>query len=149
MFDTALVLFVLAGFLIVVALSQPVATWIKLPQSVVLAAIGIGIGALPTIAAQFGFPGQIDVAANLFAKLPVNSAIFIYVFLPLLVFEAGVATDVKRTIADAAPILVLAVVATLSLPPLRLGLRCGHLPRCLSSFASCLARSSPPLIRLP
>ena len=113
MFDTALVLFVLAGFLIVVAISQPVATWLKLPQSVVLAAIGIGIGALPAIAAQFGLPGQIDVAANLFAKLPVNSAIFIYVFLPLLVFEAGVATDVKRTIADAAPILVLAVVATL------------------------------------
>ena len=113
MFDTALVLFVLAGFLIVVAISQPVATWLKLPQSVVLAAIGIGIGALPAIAAQLGLPGQIDVAANLFAKLPVNSAIFIYVFLPLLVFEAGVATDVKRTIADAAPILVLAVVATL------------------------------------
>ena len=113
MFDTALVLFVLAGFLIVVAISQPVATWLKLPQSVVLAAIGIGIGALPAIAAQLGLPGQIDVAANLFAKLPVNSAIFIYVFLPLLVFEAGVATDVKRTIEDAAPILVLAVVATL------------------------------------
>ena len=113
MFDTALVLFVLAGFLIVVAISQPVATWLKLPQSVVLAAIGIGIGALPAIAAQWGLSGQIDVAANLFAKLPVNSAIFIYVFLPLLVFEAGVATDVKRTIEDAAPILVLAVVATL------------------------------------
>ena len=113
MFDTALVLFVLAGFLIVVAISQPVATWLKLPQSVVLAAVGIGIGALPAIAAQLGLPGQIDVAANLFAKLPVNSAIFIYVFLPLLVFEAGVATDVKRTIEDAAPILVLAVVATL------------------------------------
>jgi monovalent cation:H+ antiporter, CPA1 family len=113
MFDTALVLFVLAGFLIVVAISQPVATWLKLPQSVVLAAIGIGIGALPAIAAQLGLPGQIDVAANLFAKLPVNSAIFIYVFLPLLVFEAGVATDVKRTIEDAGPILVLAVVATL------------------------------------
>ena len=113
MFDTALVLFVLAGFLIVVAISQPVATWLKLPQSVVLAAIGIGIGALPAIAAQLGLSGQIDVAANLFAKLPVNSAIFIYVFLPLLVFEAGVATDVKRTIEDAAPILVLAVIATL------------------------------------
>jgi CPA1 family monovalent cation:H+ antiporter len=143
MFDTALVLFVLAGFLIVVAISQPVATWLKLPQSVVLAAIGIGIGALPAIAGQLGLPGQIDVAANLFAKLPVNSAIFIYVFLPLLVFEAGVATDVKRTIEDAAPIL------RPSLPPLRLGLRCGHLHRCLSSFVSCLARSSPPLIRLP
>ena len=113
MFDTALVLLVLAGLLIVVGASQPLAAWLKLPQSVVLAAIGIGIGALPAVTAQLGLPGPIDVAADLFTKLPVNSAIFIYVFLPLLVFEAGVATDVKRTIEDAAPILVLAVVATL------------------------------------
>jgi monovalent cation:H+ antiporter, CPA1 family len=113
MLDTALVLLVLAGLLIVVGTSQPLAAWLKLPQSVVLAAIGIGIGALPAITAQFGLPGPIDVAADLFTNLPVNSAVFIYVFLPLLVFEAGVATDVKRTIEDAAPILVLAVVATL------------------------------------
>jgi monovalent cation:H+ antiporter, CPA1 family len=113
MFDTALVLLVLAALLTVVGASQPLAVWLKLPQSVVLAAIGIGIGALPAITARFGLPGSIDVAADLFTKLPVNSAIFIYVFLPLLVFEAGVATDVKRTIEDAAPILVLAVVATL------------------------------------
>jgi len=35
------------------------------------------------------------------------------VFLPLLVFEAGVATDVRRVIEDAAPILLLAIIATL------------------------------------
>ena len=113
MFDTALVLLVLAGLLIVVGVSQPIAARLKLPQSVVLAAIGIGIGALPAISNLLGLPGPIDVAADLFAKLPINSAIFIYVFLPLLVFEAGVATDVKRTVEDAAPILILAVVATL------------------------------------
>jgi monovalent cation:H+ antiporter, CPA1 family len=113
MFDTALVLLVLAGLLIVVGVSQPIAARLKLPQSVVLAAIGIGIGALPAISDLLGLPGPIDVAADLFAKLPIDSAIFIYVFLPLLVFEAGVATDVKRTVEDAAPILILAVVATL------------------------------------
>jgi monovalent cation:H+ antiporter, CPA1 family len=113
MFDTALVLFVLAGFLIVVAISQPLAARLKLPQSVVLAAVGIGIGALPAFTAQSGLSGPMDAATDLFAKLPLNSVIFIYVFLPLLVFEAGVATEVKRTIEDAAPILVLAVVATL------------------------------------
>jgi monovalent cation:H+ antiporter, CPA1 family len=113
MFDTALVLLVLAGLLIVVGVSQPIAVRLNLPQSVVLAAIGIGIGALPIISNQFGLPGPIDVAADIFAKLPISSAFFIYVFLPLLVFEAGVATDVKRTVGDAAPILILAVVATL------------------------------------
>jgi monovalent cation:H+ antiporter, CPA1 family len=113
MFDTAQVLLLLAGLLIVVAVSQPLAARLKLPQSVVLAAFGIAIGVLPAITAQFGITGPVDAAADLFAKLPVNSAIFIYVFLPLLIFEAGVATEVRRTIEDAAPILVLAVVATL------------------------------------
>ncbi len=34
-------------------------------------------------------------------------------FLPLLVFQAGIATDVRQVIEDAAPILLLAIVATL------------------------------------
>ena len=115
MFDTVFVLLFLAGLLIVVGISQRLAARLKLPQSVVLAAIGIGIGALPAIGSQIGFPGPIDLGVpGVFDKQPHNSAIFIYVFLPLLVFEAGVATDVKRTVQDAAPILVLAVVATLT-----------------------------------
>jgi monovalent cation:H+ antiporter, CPA1 family len=113
MFDAALVLLVIAGLLIVVGLSQPVAACLRLPQSVVLAAIGIGIGGLPVLTAQLGVAGPLHIAADTFAELPLSSATFIYVFLPLLVFEAGIATDVKRTIQDAAPILVLAVVATL------------------------------------
>jgi CPA1 family monovalent cation:H+ antiporter len=68
MFDTALVLFVLAGFLIVVAISQPLAARLKLPQSVVLAAVGIGIGALPAFTAQSGLSGPMDAATDLFAK---------------------------------------------------------------------------------
>jgi monovalent cation:H+ antiporter, CPA1 family len=113
MFDATLVLLVIAGLLIVVGLSQPVAARLRLPRSVVLAAVGIGIGGLPVLTAQLGVVGPLNIAADIFAELPVNSATFIYVFLPLLVFEAGIATDVKRTIQDAAPILVLAVVATL------------------------------------
>ena len=114
MFDTVFVLLFFASLLIIVGISQRLAARLKLPQSVVLAAIGIGIGALPAIGSQIGFPGPIDLGVTgVFDRQPLNSAIFIYVFLPLLVFEAGVATDVKRTVQDAAPILVLAVVATL------------------------------------
>jgi CPA1 family monovalent cation:H+ antiporter len=57
-------------------------------------------------------PGT-DVLADAFAALPIDSTTFIYVFLPLLVFEAGLATDVRRVIEDAAAILLLAIVATL------------------------------------
>ncbi len=113
MLDTGLVLLVIAGLLLVVGLSQPLAARIGLPPSVLLAVAGIGIGAFPALSVEFGLSSSIDAAAGLFAHLPVSSVTFIYVFLPLLVFEAGIATDVRRTIDDAAAILLLAVVATI------------------------------------
>ncbi len=113
MIDTALVLLVMAGLLLVVGLSQPLAVRIGLPPPVLLAAAGMGIGAFPVLSVQLGLSGSVDTAAGSFANLPVSSVTFIYVFLPLLVFEAGIATDVRRTIEDAAAILVLAVLATI------------------------------------
>ena len=113
MLDTALVLVVIAGLLVVVGVSQPLAIRLRLPPSVLLAAIGVGIGAVPAVLDQLGLSRPIDAAAGLFAGLPVSSSTFIYVFLPLLIFEAGIATDVRRTVEDAAAILLLAVVATL------------------------------------
>jgi monovalent cation:H+ antiporter, CPA1 family len=113
MLDTALVLLAIAGLLVAVAISQPLAVRLRVPPSVLLAAIGLAIGTLPAVLSAFGISGPIDAAAGLFADLPISSVTFIYVFLPLLVFEAGVVTDVRRTIEDAAAILVLAVLATL------------------------------------
>jgi CPA1 family monovalent cation:H+ antiporter len=112
MLDTALVLVVIAGLLVVVGLSQPLAARLRLPSSVVLAAVGVGIGAFPALSPELGLRGPLGAAAGLVVELPVSSATFIYVFLPLLVFEAGIVTDVRRTIEDAAAILVLAIVAT-------------------------------------
>src|SRR5882672_1644573 len=113
MLDTALVLLVIAGLLVIVGLSQPLAIRLRLPPSVLLAAVGVGIGAFPVVSAQFGLSNSVDAAAGIFAELPVSSETFIYVFLPLLVFEAGIVTDVRRTLEDAAPILLLAIIATL------------------------------------
>src|ERR1700680_4977893 len=113
MLDTAFVLLVVAGLFVVLGLRQPLAVRSGLPPSVLLAAAGIGIGAFPVLSVQLGLSESVDTAAGLFANLPVSSATFIYVFLPLLVFEAGIATDVRRTIEDAAAILLLAIVATI------------------------------------
>src|SRR5271154_1371529 len=101
MLDTVFVLLVIAGLLVVVGISQPLAVRLRLPPSVLLAAVGVGIGAFPAVSNQLGLSGPAD-APRLFADLPVNSVTFIYVFLPLLVFEAGIATDVRRTVEDAA-----------------------------------------------
>src|ERR1700688_2180767 len=83
MVDTALVLLVIAGLLVVVGISQPLAIRLKLPPSVLLAAVGVGIGAFPAVSDHLGLSGSVDAAAGSFAALPVSSVTFIYVFLPL------------------------------------------------------------------
>ena len=113
MVDTAFVLLVIAVLLVVVGLCQPLAAYLKLPPPVLLGVVGVAMGGFPVLLSKLGWSGGTDVFAGAFAALPVSSATFIYVFLPLLVFEAGIATDVRRVIEDAAPILLLAIVATL------------------------------------
>ena len=113
MFDAAFVLLVIAALLGVVALCQPLAGHLRLPPPVLLGVVGVALGGFPILVSKLGWSGGTDVFGDAFAALPVSSATFIYVFLPLLVFEAGIATDVRRVIEDAAPILLLAIIATL------------------------------------
>jgi CPA1 family monovalent cation:H+ antiporter len=113
MFDTAFVLLVITVLLVVVAACQPLAARLKLPPPVLLGVVGVALGGVPVVLSKIGWGGGPDVLADAFAALPISSATFIDVFLPLLVFEAGIATDVRRVIEDAAPILLLAIVATL------------------------------------
>ena len=113
MFDTAFVLLVIAALLVVVGFCQPLAARLKLPPPVLLAVVGVALGGFPAVLSRLGWSAASDPLADIFAELPVSSETFIYVFLPLLVFEAGIVTDVRRTLEDAAPILLLAIVATL------------------------------------
>ena len=113
MLDIVVVLAVFAGLLVVVALSEPLAERLRLAPVVLLAVIGAAIGTASGILAHSQLSPRIGEAVSLFADLPLGSETFIYVFLPLLIFEAALASDVRRIIEDAAPILMLAVVATL------------------------------------
>ena len=111
--DIIPILAVFAALLILVALSQPLAERLRLAPVVLLAAIGVAIGALSTLLTHERLSEQAAGVARLFANLPVGSEVFIYVFLPLLIFEAAMTTNVRRVLDDAAPILLLAVIATL------------------------------------
>src|SRR5580658_9909350 len=113
MLDIGFILLIIAVLLAVIALCQPLAAYLKLPPPVLLGVIGVALGGFPLAMGKFGFSGGPDILGNAFVALPVSSAVFINVFLPLLLFEAGIATDVRRVIEDAAPILLLAIVATL------------------------------------
>src|SRR5271170_6492290 len=109
MLDVALVLLAIALLLVVVGGIQPLAARLSLPPPVLLAVFGIAIGAASSLVPK----SALDGAAQIFQGLPITSETIIYVFLPLLVFEAGVTSDVRRILEDAAPILLLAIVATL------------------------------------
>ncbi len=111
--DIILVLAVFALLLILVALSQPIAERMRLAPVVLLAAIGAAIGVASAVLTHAQLSERTSEIARVFADLPMSSEAFIYVFLPLLIFEAALATDVRRVLDDAAPILLLAVIATL------------------------------------
>jgi CPA1 family monovalent cation:H+ antiporter len=111
--DTAFVLLVVTVLLAVVGLCQPLAARLKLPPPVLLAVVGVALGGFPVLVAHLGSAPGADVFVQAFSTFPVDSTTFIYVFLPLLLFEAGITTDVRRMIEDAAPILLLAIIATL------------------------------------
>ena len=113
MLDIAFVLIVITALLVVVGLCQPLAAYLKLPPPVLLGLVGLALGGFPALVTHLGWSGETDALAEAFVDLPVSSGTFIYVFLPLLVFEAGIATDVRRMLEDTAPILLLAIVATL------------------------------------
>jgi monovalent cation:H+ antiporter, CPA1 family len=113
MADVVSVLVGVAALLVVIAVGQPLAIRLRLPPSVLLAAVGVAIGGIPLLLQNIGMMGPSSGSLRLIAQVETSPVTFIYVFLPVLMFEAGLATDVRRTIEDAAPILVLAIVVTI------------------------------------
>jgi Na+:H+ antiporter len=111
--DLRITLVLLAGLLILVSLLQPLAARLRLPASVLLAAVGISLGAVSTLVARTEAGGAVGSVARVFVDLPVDSNTFLYVFLPALLFQSALSIEVRRIIEDAGPVLLLAVVAVL------------------------------------
>ncbi len=104
---------IIAGLLVIVSILQPLARRFGLPNAVVLAGVGVLIGVAATYLVQTGRAAGLDAMAELVLGVPITSAGFIYIFLPILLFQAAIDVDVRRMVDDAAPILALAVVAVL------------------------------------
>jgi CPA1 family monovalent cation:H+ antiporter len=109
--DLGVLLGVLAALFIFIGLSEPLAERLRLPVTVILAATGITIGA----AASFFWFTELTDALNPVAlailRLPISSDVFLFVFLPTLIFHVSLTIDLRRMLDDWVPILVLAVVA--------------------------------------
>ncbi|SPL62636.1 cation:proton antiporter domain-containing protein [Ochrobactrum soli] len=133
---------VVAGLLLaVIAAIQAIAARGWLPESSLLAIVGLVVGAgyatLTRIAPEVG--PSLDIIVR--PDLPAEA--YLWIFLPPLLFQAALTTDVRSMMPDAAPILLLAIVAVFVATGL-IGWSLAIVSAAPSQFACLWARSSPP-----
>ncbi|MEM9222195.1 MAG: cation:proton antiporter [Pseudomonadota bacterium] len=90
-----------------IAIVQAAAQRLSLPQSIVLAALGILLGSV----AAFGETTVFAPIATLFSELPLSADALTLLLLPPLLFHAALQIDTRRMLDDATPVILLAVVA--------------------------------------
>ncbi len=108
------ILLAMAVMLVVVSAVQPLARRLLVSDAVLLALVGILIGAGATFLLSRHLGGSLNEMAATFAHFPVNSQVFLFVFLPALVFHGALSLDVRRLARDIAPVLLLAIVAVVA-----------------------------------
>lgn len=104
-----LLVFGLAGLLALVSFMPPLAGRLRLPHSVLLAIVGFILGVI--IHVHDWAPGALGIFLDSLRHFEISSETFLYVFLPVLLFEAALAMNVRRLLNDISPILVMAIVA--------------------------------------
>src|SRR5688572_11021537 len=110
--DIPSIVLLIAALLAVVSLAEPFSARLRVPSSVILAVIGLTIGTASAIISQRA-PSPMEAAALAIWDLPISSEIFLFVFLPALLFQGALEIDARDMLEDAVPILMMAVVAVL------------------------------------
>lgn len=104
-----LLVFGLAGLLALISFMPPLAGRLRLPHSVLLAVVGFILGVI--IHVHGWAPGVVAEYLDTLQHFEISSETFLFVFLPVLLFETALATNLRRMLDDISPILVMAVVA--------------------------------------
>lgn len=114
MTDTHYALLAIAMVLTVVSILVPLAERFRLPHTVLLAIAGMGLGFLGSwIIANDIKLGALGAAFVGLDKLEVGTDVFLPLFLPPLLFTAGLTIDVRRLMDEIHAVLLLAIVAVL------------------------------------
>lgn len=109
--EIVLIILVVAVLLALVSLTLPLADRLGLPSGVMLAVLGIVLGSL---ALAFGHIPELGFLGDLLTGLRgfgLSADAFLLLFLPPLLFTAGLTIDVRLMIDEIAAVLLLAVVA--------------------------------------
>lgn len=114
MTDTIYALLAIAMVLTVVSLLVPLAERFRLPHTVLLAIAGMAMGFLGSWIISGGVKlGALGDAFIGLDKLEVGTEVFLPLFLPPLLFTAGLTIDVRRLFDEISAVLLLAIVAVL------------------------------------
>ncbi|HET6222698.1 MAG TPA: cation:proton antiporter, partial [Dongiaceae bacterium] len=112
MTDTFYALLAISMVLVVVSLLVPVAERFRLPHTVLLAIAGMGMGFLGSWLINSGVKlGALGDAFVGLDKLEVGADSFLPLFLPPLLFTAGLNIEVRRLMDEVHAVLLLAIVA--------------------------------------
>ncbi len=111
MSEVAIGLLVVAGLLTLVSILQPLTERLRIPQTVMLALVGIAAGCLLLLPYSPTGGGLWDDTVSALTDLELPAEVLLTIFLPVLLFHAGLTIDVRRMLDDVAPILSMAVVA--------------------------------------
>ncbi|MHA6346195.1 cation:proton antiporter [Roseivivax sp. CAU 1761] len=109
--DVVVVVAVVAALFLVIGLAEPLAGRLRLPYSVILAGLGIVIGLGAGFLLRTELTDALNPLAEAILNFPIRSNVFLYVFLPTLLFQATLGMNLRRMVDDWVPILTLAVVA--------------------------------------
>lgn len=100
-----------AVLLMVVASVQPLARRTGLPFTVVLAVVGVLIGLAALWLLRTTLTDEFNEVAEMVIDIPVSSATFLTILLPLLLFQGAITIDVRRLAQDFVAVALLAILA--------------------------------------
>ncbi len=109
--DVIVIVAVIAALFVLLGVAEPLAGRLRLPYSVILAGFGIIIGAGASYFLRTDLTDALNPVAEAILNFPVRSNVFLYVFLPTLLFQVTLGMNLRRMLDDWVPIVVLAVVA--------------------------------------
>ncbi|OSP53759.1 cation:proton antiporter [Pseudoruegeria sp. SK021] len=109
--DIVAITAIVASLFLVIGLAEPLAARLRLPYSVILAVIGIMIGVAASFFLRTNLTDALNPISETILGLPIRSNVFLYAFLPTLIFQVTLGMNLRRMMDDWVPILVLAVLA--------------------------------------
>lgn len=111
--DLVVIIAILTGLFLAIAVAEPLAARLRLPTAVLLAALGMAIGGGAAWFWTTDVTDALNPVALAILNLPISSDVFIYILLPILLFQVSLTLNLRRLMDDWVPVLTLAVVAVL------------------------------------